>query len=56
MKKYKNLLNTKIIFKNFAKYFEISYNKSVELYHNNYLKINLKHLKLRIILIIMKNF
>ena len=37
----KTLLNTKIIFKNFVKYFEIRYNKSLELYHKNYLK-NLK--------------
>ena len=51
--KYKNLLNTKIIFKNFVKSFEISYYKSVELYHQNYLKINLKNLKLRKIFIII---
>ena len=43
----KQLLNTKIIFKNFVKYFEISYNISLELYHKNYLKINLKHLKIK---------
>ena len=42
----KNLLNTKIIFKNFVKYFEISYNKSLDLYHKNYLKINLTNLKI----------
>ena len=41
----KNLLNTKINFKNFVKYFEISYNKSLELYHKNYLKINFKKFK-----------
>ena len=34
------------MFKDFVKYFEISYNKSLELYHKNYLKINLKNLKI----------
>ena len=33
-----NLLNTNIVFKNFVKYFEISYNTSLELYHKNYFK------------------
>ena len=36
----KNQLNTKIIFKNFIKYFQISYNKSFELYHKNFFKLD----------------
>ena len=32
---------------NFVKYFELSYNKNLELYHKNYLKINFKNLKIK---------
>ena len=52
MKTITNLLNTKRIFKNFVKYFQISYNKKLELYHNNYLKNNFTN---KIFKIILKN-